>query len=93
MISAWPKTAYQDEVRQSPLRYGSGACEIKHRDFALATAIGTIPGLVTFVYLGSAITEPKYFMLVILFLIIGWALSKFFRTKTRHLNLNLQSPE
>ncbi len=66
--------------------YGSGACEIKHKDFALATAIGTIPGLVTFVYLGSAITEPKYFMLVIPFLIIGWALSKFFRTKNAIFN-------
>jgi len=62
--------------------YGSGACGIQQRDFALATAIGTIPGLVTFVYLGSAIAEPKYFVLVVLFLMLGWALSKYIRTRT-----------
>jgi uncharacterized membrane protein YdjX (TVP38/TMEM64 family) len=67
--------------------YGSGACGITQRDFALATAIGTIPGLVTFVYIGSAFTEPKYLALVILLLIVGWALSKYFRTKTSPLNL------
>ena len=37
---------------------------------------------ITFVYLGSAIVEPKYFVLVILFLILGWALSKYFHTRT-----------
>ncbi len=28
--------------------YSSGMCNIKQRDFALATVIGTIPGLLTF---------------------------------------------
>lgn len=62
--------------------YGSGACGIQQRDFALATAIGTIPGLVTFVYLGSAIAEPKYFAMVGLFAVLGWVLSRYFRTRT-----------
>ena len=68
--------------------YGSGACGIKQKDFALATVIGTLPGLVTFVFLGSAVTDPRYFVLVVLFLIFGWAMAKFLRKRTPQLALN-----
>jgi len=55
--------------------YSSGMCNIKQKDFALATVIGTIPGLLTFVFLGGALFNLRYLMLAATFLIIGLTVS------------------
>ena len=51
--------------------YSSGMCNIKQKDFALATVIGTIPGLLTFVFLGGAFFDLRYLILAATFLTIG----------------------
>jgi uncharacterized membrane protein YdjX (TVP38/TMEM64 family) len=61
--------------------YMSGVCNIRQREFALGTFIGTIPGLATFVLLGSAITETKNLPLAFSFLALGWALSRCLKEK------------
>jgi uncharacterized membrane protein YdjX (TVP38/TMEM64 family) len=55
--------------------YSSGMCNIKQRDFALGTLIGTLPGLSTFVLLGSSITDIRYLGLAAVFLAFGLAVS------------------
>jgi len=51
--------------------YSSGMCNIKQKDFALATVIGTIPGLLTFVFLGGSLLDVRYLILAATFLTIG----------------------
>ena len=51
--------------------YSSGMCNIKQKDFALATVIGTIPGLLTFVFLGGSLLDLRYLILAATFLTIG----------------------
>ena len=55
--------------------YSSGMCNIKQRDFALATLIGTIPGLLTFVFLGGSVLDFRYLILAAAFLTFGLTLS------------------
>lgn len=51
--------------------YSSGMCNIKQKDFALATLIGTLPGLSTFVFLGGSFTDFRYLVLAAVFLGFG----------------------
>ena len=55
--------------------YSSGMCNIRQKDFALATVIGTIPGLLTFVFLGGALFDLRYLILAATFLTIGLTVS------------------
>jgi len=55
--------------------YSSGMCNIKQKAFALATVIGTIPGLFTFVFLGGALFDLRYLFLAAAFLTFGLTLS------------------
>ena len=55
--------------------YSSGMCNIKQKDFALATVIGTIPGLLTFVFLGGSLLDVRYLILAATFLTIGLTIS------------------
>jgi len=55
--------------------YGSGTCDIKHKDFALGTLIGTLPGLSTFAFLGSSVVDLRYLMVAAAFLVIGLTVS------------------
>ena len=55
--------------------YSSGMCNIKQRDFALATVIGTIPGLLTFVFLGGSFSDFRYLFLAAVFLASGLTVS------------------
>ena len=59
--------------------YSSGMCNIKQRDFALGTLIGTIPGLATFAFLGSSIADPSYIALTVIFLVAGLAIAFFLK--------------
>lgn len=55
--------------------YSSGMCNVKQRDFSLATLIGTIPGLFTFVFLGGSLLDFRYLILAAAFLTFGLTLS------------------
>jgi uncharacterized membrane protein YdjX (TVP38/TMEM64 family) len=55
--------------------YSSGMCNVKQRDFALATVIGTIPGLLTFVFLGGSFSDFRYLILAAVFLTFGLTVS------------------
>jgi uncharacterized membrane protein YdjX (TVP38/TMEM64 family) len=55
--------------------YSSGMCNIKQRDFALATVIGTLPGLLTFIFLGGSLLDLRYLILAATFLSIGLTVS------------------
>jgi len=55
--------------------YSSGMCRVKQRDFALATVIGTIPGLLTFVFLGGSLLDFRYLILAAVFLTFGLTVS------------------
>ena len=55
--------------------YSSGMCNVKQRDFALATVIGTIPGLLTFVFLGGSLLDFRYLILAAAFLTFGLTVS------------------
>ena len=61
--------------------YCSGMCNIKQKDFALGTLIGTIPGLLSYTLLGSsAVDSYLFFISVIIFLMslgLAFVLKKF----------------
>jgi len=71
--------------------YSSGMCNIKQRDFALATVIGTIPGLLTFVFLGGSMLDFRYLFFAAVFLAVGLTLS--FRLKKSVLPQNFLEKE
>lgn len=70
--------------------YVSGLANIRQRDFALGTLIGTIPGLTTFVLLGSGLTDYRYLILAGIIFVAGLAFSRWLK-KRRHLNKSLSS--
>jgi uncharacterized membrane protein YdjX (TVP38/TMEM64 family) len=57
----------------------AGACDVRQVQFAAGTFLGIIPGMVSFVLLGSAITDPINLLLALLFLLFGVGLSRFFK--------------
>ncbi len=61
--------------------YASGACDIRQRDFALGTFIGILPGLTTFVLLGSSFTDPRNLILAGIFFVLGILISKYLKKK------------
>lgn len=61
--------------------YLSGICNIRQKDFALGTVIGTIPGLTAFVLLGTAITDAKNLILAFVFFVLGWTLSRWIKER------------
>jgi uncharacterized membrane protein YdjX (TVP38/TMEM64 family) len=62
--------------------YLSGLSAVRHRDYALATFIGIIPGLVTFVLLGSSFMNPLNLIFTGLTFVAGIVISYFL--KKRH---------
>ena len=63
--------------------YSSGMCGIRQKDFALATFLGTLPGLATFTLLGSAIMDVKNIVFALAFFVIGLLISKYLRTRNK----------
>lgn len=55
--------------------YSSGMCNIKHKDFALGTLIGTLPGLTTFVFLGRSVTDFRFLFFATAILAISLTVS------------------
>jgi uncharacterized membrane protein YdjX (TVP38/TMEM64 family) len=67
--------------------YMSGVCNIRHKDFALGTFVGTIPGLATFVFLGTAIADARMLYLAIPFFVFGMIFSRHLKKKEQMRNL------
>ena len=67
--------------------YLSGVSRIRQRDFALGTFLGTIPGLATFILMGSSITDPRNLILALIFFVVGWSLSRCFKERQNIIDL------
>lgn len=63
--------------------YSSGMCGIRQKEFALATFLGTLPGLATFILLGSAIMDVKNIVSALAFFVFGLAISKYLKTRNK----------
>lgn len=63
--------------------YSSGMCGLRQKDLALATFLGTIPGLATFVLLGSAIMDIKNVIFALAFFVLGLTLSKYIKSRKK----------
>jgi uncharacterized membrane protein YdjX (TVP38/TMEM64 family) len=61
--------------------YIAGAAAIPAKDFLLGNAIGILPGLISFVFLGSSLLNPKNLIIAGIFFLIGLTLSRFLRPK------------
>jgi len=61
--------------------YFAGASSISYSDFALATFIGILPGLITSAFLGGSLRNPANLLISAAFFILGIVLSKFIKHK------------
>ncbi len=55
-----------------PINYGAGLTSMSYRTFIAGTAFGIIPALLVYVFLGSALTDPRLLvpgLLILLFII------------------------
>ncbi len=59
--------------------YFSGICNIRHKEFALGTLLGTIPGLLTYTMLGSSVGNFNLLFVVLATLIISLLIALFLR--------------
>ncbi|MCA9364414.1 MAG: TVP38/TMEM64 family protein [Candidatus Moranbacteria bacterium] len=66
-----------------PLGYISGASGMRQRDFAFATFLGILPGTVAFVYLGASFTDPRNLGIVLIFIMLGIAISRVLKKRTK----------
>lgn len=60
----------------------AGMCKINQAEFALGTFVGIIPGVITFVYLGSAFTDPRSIIISIIFLVLGLIVARWLKNRT-----------
>ena len=63
--------------------YSSGMCGLRRKDFALATFLGTIPGLATFVLLGSSLTDFRNMIFAFVFFVLGLVLSRYLKSRKK----------
>jgi len=68
--------------------YFSGASNIAYKDFALATLIGILPGLITAAFLGGSLYNPVYLLISGFFFIFGLVISKFIKQKKAYVTKN-----
>ena len=61
--------------------YLAGACDLRQIDFALGTFIGIIPGIITFVLLGSAWTDPRNLIISGIFFVLGLIISRYLKKR------------
>jgi len=59
--------------------YSCGLCNIRHRDFALGSFVGTLPGLVTFILLGGAINQTNYLFAAMAIAVVTVVMAKFLK--------------
>ncbi len=63
--------------------YFSGICNIKQKEFALGTLLGTIPGLLTYTMLGSSVANINLLFVSVTTLIMSLLIALFLR-RTNH---------
>ena len=63
--------------------YFSGICNIKQKEFALGTLLGTIPGLLTYTMLGSSVGNINLLFVSVTTLIMSLLIA-FFLRRTNH---------
>ncbi len=63
--------------------YASGICKAKHFQYALATFIGIIPGIATFIFLGSSFSDPRNLIIAGVFFIVGFFISKYLKKRKK----------
>lgn len=64
--------------------YLSGAYNLKHREFALATFVGILPGLIAFVALGDIFANPLQSLAIFTpFFLFGIFLAKYLKSRTK----------
>jgi uncharacterized membrane protein YdjX (TVP38/TMEM64 family) len=68
--------------------YGCGVCSIRQRDFALGTLLGTVPGLATFVFLGSAAADYGYLLIAGGAVAFSFILARYFKRKEKERTLS-----
>ena len=64
-------------------------CNVKQKEFALATFIGILPAIITFVLLGSSFTDIRNIIISIIFLILGIVISKYLKKTQKNLTQNV----
>lgn len=65
--------------------YGCGLTSVRHRDYALATFVGILPGLITFVLLGASFTDPKNLIISGIVFVAGLIFSKWLGKRNKDL--------
>jgi uncharacterized membrane protein YdjX (TVP38/TMEM64 family) len=61
--------------------YFSGMCKIRQRDFALGTALGILPGAVSFVLLGSSFANPRHLIFSLSVFLLSLALVRILKNR------------
>lgn len=61
--------------------YSSGVCDIRQRDFAIGTLIGTLPGLATFTLLGGVVNKFDYLLWALLIAAVSLGFSRFIKKR------------
>ena len=59
--------------------YLSGMCKAKHLEFAVATFLGILPGIATFIFLGGGFSNPYNLFFAALFFILGFLISNYIK--------------
>lgn len=61
------------------LGYFAGASNISYLAFASATFLGILPGLIASAFLGGSVTDPRYLLVTLVFMIFGFGVSRFIK--------------
>ena len=67
--------------------YGCGMCNVRRWDFILGTLLGTIPGLATFILLGSAVADYRYIMVAAAAVVSSLVLARYVKNKQKRRDL------
>lgn len=65
--------------------YACGLSSMRQRDYAIATFIGILPGLITFVLLGSSFMDPQNLILTAITFVGGLVISYFLQKRHKKL--------
>ena len=68
--------------------YFAGASVISYKDFALATFVGIVPGLITAAFLGGSVHSPFNLLISGFFFMFGLAVSKFIKKNNTYVTKN-----
>lgn len=63
--------------------YFAGASDIRYKDFAIATFIGILPGLLTSAFLGGSVYNIENLLVSIIFFILGLVISRYIKRQQK----------